>query len=310
MEFIKAVTFGYMSRRGELNTLDAEQSLLALKNRCAINTIILPIVVEQDTIHSTIINWRSKDVLSDKEVENTILKAHQLGLKVFLKPMVNVSDGTWRAHINFFDHDAVCEPKWSDWFKSYNEFIVHYAEIAERTQCEMFVIGCELVNAMRREQEWRELVKLVREKYTGLITYNCDKYQEEAVKWWDAVDVISSSGYYPIDKWEQELQRIKRTVENYNKPFFFCEAGCPSRVGSEYLPNDWKFGQEVDVEVQANWYRAMFEACDSHDWIKGYGLWDWKATLYPLENAYQDRDYALYGKPAEKVVKEYFETKN
>lgn len=309
MDFVKAVTFGYMSQRGEWLTEDAEKSLNELVSRCSINTVILPVVVEQDTIHSTTINWQEESVLADEEVEQMIDLAHKKGLRVFLKPMVNVSDGNWRAHINFFDHDAVCEPKWSDWFKSYYEFILHYAEIAERTHCEMLVIGCELVNAMRRETEWRELIRLVREVYQGLITYNCDKYQEEAVKWWDAVDVISSSGYYPINKWDQELSRIKETVIHYNKPFFFCEAGCPSRVGSEYLPNDWKYGGEVDVEVQARWYQAMFEACDKNEWMQGYGLWDWKATLYPIERALEDRDYALFGKPAENIVNNYYKTK-
>ena len=46
----------------------------------------------------------------------------------------------------------------------------------------------------------------------GLITYNADKYQEDHVTWWDAVDVISSSGYYPIDEWENQLDRIEPVV--------------------------------------------------------------------------------------------------
>ena len=45
-------------------------------------------------------------------------------------------------------------------------------------------------------------------EYYGLMSYNTDKYQEDHVSWWDCVDVISSSGYYPIDQWEQELDRI------------------------------------------------------------------------------------------------------
>jgi len=45
--------------------------------------------------------------------------------------------------------------------------------------------------------------------------------------------VISSSGYYPVDKWEQELNRIEKTVLKYQKLFFFAEAGCMSRKGSE-----------------------------------------------------------------------------
>lgn len=54
----------------------------------------------------------------------------------------------------------------------------------------------------------------------GLVSYNTDKYQEDHVSWWDCVDVISSSGYYPIDQWEQELDRIEKTVLKYRKPFF------------------------------------------------------------------------------------------
>ena len=32
--------------------------------------------------------------------------------------------------------------------------------------------------------------------------------------------MISSSGYYPIDQWEQELDRIERVVQKFKKPFF------------------------------------------------------------------------------------------
>lgn len=65
------------------------------------------------------------------------------------------------------------------------------------------------------EQRRRKIME-----YHGLVSYNTDKYQEDHVSWWDCVDVISSSGYYPIDQWEQELDRIEKTVLKYRKPFF------------------------------------------------------------------------------------------
>lgn len=142
-----------------------------LKERCAIDHVILAVVVEQPTIHHTEIEWQADSVLSDREVIGMIAYAHELGLKVILKPMLNVSDGMWRAHINFFDHDVPCEPKWSDWFASYTDFISHYAALAEETKCEMLVIGCELVNSDRREQQWRDCAA-VRKEYRGGITYN------------------------------------------------------------------------------------------------------------------------------------------
>lgn len=309
MEFIKGVTFGFMSQRGEWEREEAFGSLRLLKERCAIDHVILAVVVEQPTIHATEIEWQADSVLSDREVIGMIDYAHELGLKVILKPMVNVSDGMWRAHINFFDYDVPCEPKWSDWFASYTNFITHYAALAENAKCEMFVIGCELVNSDRREQQWREVIVAVRNEYRGEITYNCDKYQEEHVAWWDAVDIISSSGYYPIDRWEQELQRIGQVVEKYNKPFFFCEAGCASRTGAKWLPNNWELDGSVDLSEQKEWYAEMFKQTARHKWVGGFGLWDWKAHLYPLHGSNKDSDYALFGKPAEETVRNYFKNK-
>lgn len=111
-------------------------------------------------------------------------------------------------------------------------------------------------------------------EYYGLMSYNTDKYQEDHVSWWDCVDVISSSGYYPIDQWEQELDRIEKTVLKYKKPFFFAEVGCMSREGSGMIPNNWGLQGELRLEEQCEWYRAMFEACKKRPWLRGFALWE------------------------------------
>jgi hypothetical protein len=66
----------------------------------------------------------------------------------------------------------------------------------------MFIAGCEMVMTQRRDVEWRKLIADIKSVFTGPISYNTDKYQEEHVDWWDCVDVISSSGYYPITDWD------------------------------------------------------------------------------------------------------------
>ena len=83
------------------------------------------------------------------------------------------------------------------------KFQTHYAEIAQKEECDMLIAGCEMVMSEHREKEWREVIAAIRECYDGTVSYNTDKYQEDRVKWWDCVDVISSSGYYPIQDWEQ-----------------------------------------------------------------------------------------------------------
>ena len=225
---------------------------------------------------------------------------------VALKPTVNCRNGTWRAHINFFDEDVPCEPKWCNWFSSYTDFQLHFARIAEKAGCEMFIAGCEMVQTQRREAEWRKLIGDIKSVYSGPVSYNTDKYQEHNVSWWDCVDIISSSGYYPINDWENQLDRIEKVVKKFGKPFFFAESGCMSVKGSNLVPNDWSVKGDVDLQGQADWYKAMFAACEKRDWVKGFGVWDWAGRQYSVQDAMTHGGYDIYAKPAEQVVAEFY----
>ncbi|AZK46805.1 glycoside hydrolase family 113 [Paenibacillus lentus] len=305
-EYIAGMTWGFMGVRGTWANDEARNSMEQMTRTTAVNWTAIAFSALQATAFSTEIPYWDKPTVTDDEVKWAIRQAKSLGLKVCLKPIVNCADGTWRAHINFFDKDVPCEPKWSDWFRSYSAYILHFAKIAEETKCEMFCIGCEMVQTDRRENEWRQLIAEVRKIYTGLITYNCDKYQEDNVVWWDALDIISSSGYYPANDWERQLDRIEKVVQTYGKPFFFMEAGCPSRKGSAAIPNDWTLAGAADQEEQVKFYEAMFTACAKRDWVQGFMLWDWPAKLYSREEAATDDGYCVYGKRSEAVIKDYY----
>ncbi|WP_310552095.1 glycoside hydrolase family 113 [Paenibacillus glufosinatiresistens] len=304
--YIAGVTWGAMGRRGTWGNESALESMRLMKEETGATWIAIAFGALQDTAHTTEIRFREAPTVTDEEIEWAISSARSLGLQVCLKPIVNCADGTWRAHINFFDKDVPCEPKWSEWFASYTAFMLHYAELAERTGCDLLCIGCETVQADRRAEEWRALIAEIRKVYSGTITYNCDKYQEDNVTWWDAVDVISSSGYYPEHDWEEQLDRIQAVVEREGKPFFFMEAGCPSRSGSAAIPNDWTLNGQPNEAEQARYYRAMFEACRPKKWIHGFMLWDWPARLYDRQHAADNRDYCMYGKEAAGVVKDFY----
>lgn len=308
-EYIAGMTWGFMGNRGTWANDDAKHAMEQMAEKTGINWTAIAFSALQATAHSTEIPYWKEPTVTDDEVKWAIQEAKNLGLKVCLKPIVNCADGTWRAHINFFDKDVPCEPKWSDWFRSYSAYILHFAEIAEETGCEMLCIGCEMVQTDRREGEWRRLIAEVRKIYNGLITYNCDKYQEDNVGWWDALDIISSSGYYPADDWEAQLDRIEKVVKTYGKPFFFMEAGCPSRSGSAAIPNDWTLAGAADQDEQVKFYEAMFTACDQREWVQGFMLWDWPARLYARQEAAANTGYCVYGKKAESVIFDYYMSK-
>ena len=59
MKAIKAASFGYYAKPGELNNCNAQRSMKILKERTNINTIVLTIVAEQANAHTTSINWQT-----------------------------------------------------------------------------------------------------------------------------------------------------------------------------------------------------------------------------------------------------------
>lgn len=238
--YIKGITFAPFHKRGSLSTQTARDSFDYMIEHTAADFVILAPVGLQDHAHSEEICYTSSATFSDEELINMIRYAKSKSIRVALKPTVNCKNGVWRAYISFFEKDVPCEPKWGNWFASYTEFQTHYAKIAEAEQCDLFIAGCEMVMTEHRSEEWRNVIAAIRNYYHGPVSYNTDKYQEENVTWWDCVDMISSSGYYPIDQWEQELDRIERVVQKFKKPFFFAEAGCMSRKGSSMVPNNWQ----------------------------------------------------------------------
>lgn len=307
MKYICGMTFAPFAPAGKFSEKSTKESLALMKERLGADFVIFVPNGLQDTPQAEEISYTTKATMEDEELIEMIAYAKELGLRVALKPTVNCKNGTWRAHISFFDEDVPCEPKWGKWFASYTEFQLHYAKIAEEQGCEMFIAGCEMVMSEHRETEWRKLIADIRAVYHGLVSYNTDKYQEHNVKWWDCVDVISSSGYYPIGDWENQLDRIEKVVRQFKKPFFFAESGCMSVEGSSLVPNNWEVKGAPAPEEQAEWYQTMLSACEKRPWISGAAFWSWGEHLYPECRALGRMDYELYGKPAERVVKSYYE---
>lgn len=295
-----------MSPRGFTRSATWRDSLALMARETGCDTVLLAVAAMQDHAYSTEVDFDTPDVLDMDDVRAVCEYAKQLGLMVIVKAMVNCRDGYWRAYIRFFDHDVPHEPTWSEWFDSYGRFVTALAGTAEQAGAQMFCVGCEMVGADHRETEWRALVSRVRASYHGLVTYNCDKYQEDKVRWWDAVDVISSSGYYPIGTMKENFARIKTAALREGKPFLFLEAGCPSREGSENCPNNWQHEGRQSLDAQTSWYGFITEMILGNPWVRGAAWWDWSAhRLYAADAAPADSGYCVYGKPAAAILKEY-----
>lgn len=303
MDFLNAYTFGFCEKRGFTDGGAWRESLRLLARTTGCNAIILPVCAWQDHTYSTVMDSDGPGVMSADDVRRVCSFARDLGLKVILKAMVNCRDGYWRAYIRFFDQPVPMEPQWADWFSAWTKHVCAVAVMAEENRADMLCVGCEMVGTDHREEEWRALIRTVRQVYHGLITYNCDKYQEDRVRWWDAVDLISSSGYYPIGEIGENFRRIRDAAAAADRPFMFMECGCPSREHIEDRPNDIRYGGRVSMQAQARWYEAFLAQVERCPFIRGVGWWDWSATrLYPEYAGADDGGYCTFGKPANGIL--------
>ncbi len=307
MEYLNAYTWGHGSPRGFTKKSDQwKHSMDEMIASSGCDTLLLPVAARQDHAFSTQVDFETDDVMSMEDAETVCRYAREKGLKIIIKAMVNCRDGYWRAYIRFFDTWVPTEPTWAEWFASYTAFTTELAKLAEKVQAELFCVGCEMVGTDHRAEEWRALIREARKHYHGPITYNCDKFQEDHVTWWDELDVISSSGYYPIDQLDFHFDRIRKVAEQFDRPFMFMECGCPSRDGSQYVPNNWNFGGALSQEAQRLWFDAFCQTLLKNPWVRGNGWWDWSAMrLYPPEKAMENNGYCTYKKPSEQVLQAF-----
>ena len=245
---------------------------------------------------------------SDEAVTAVIGQAHGLGLRVMLKPhvwgrrelpMENWSDAEWKA-----------------WFDAYGRFAEHYARIAHETHADAFCIGNEQKIASTHEAEWREIIRRVRAIYRGPLTYGANFDEVFDVPFWDALDWIGVSGYFPLsDKaspdreelvraWQPIMARLEALSKQHGKRVLFTEIGYRSSDGAAW--RQWEIPRDAPVNLGAQRvaYEAFFEAVWPQPWVAGAYPWKWFSYVGHSDAA--SNDYDIERKPAEGVVRRVY----
>lgn len=317
---IKGFTYGYDAKRGDFRTEGGIRSQ-ELLYETGVNWVCLTVVCTQETAHSTNIDFDFVRTCSDRDIMDAVARAHSKGVKVCLKPMVNCRDGVWRAYINFADSDfSGKDPYWDKWFKSYGDFMKYYAELAEETGCEMLCIGCEMCGTERKEKHWRNLIAELRTVYNGELIYNTNHGHEDDVKWFDAVDYVGTSAYFPVadgggatvemmkERWSRIRDELYPVYEKWQKKIVFIEIGCRSANGCAAMP--WDFSHKDlphDEDEQANFYDSCLATFADQPWFGGIFWWDWSTYIYETkEEAAQENGFNIHLKKAEEVLKKWY----
>jgi hypothetical protein len=334
--FIKGFTWGWTGQRGQYlgdGPVDSMKKLAETKTKW----VCISFGADMEKPNIPEIQWGDsyKRMATDAEIRRAIQLARDNKLKVILKPVVNVYDGTWRAWIKFDDLPGVKNmTKWDMWWSDFRAFLLHYAKIAEETKCEMFCLGCEMESTEEFEIRWRSLITEIRQIYGGTITYNLNHGRETSVNWLDAVDVIGISAYYPVgtddvlialkddlskipvsdtsveaqkQRWLPIRKDLEKTSKKFNRPIFFIELGLCSAKGCAAAPWTHEDPNMIyDANEQARFYQGAFETFWNEPWFIGFSWWEWSSTLYKAEDAKTNIGFGIYGKEAEDILRQWY----
>ncbi|MDO8736980.1 MAG: hypothetical protein Q7K29_07875 [Thermoleophilia bacterium] len=255
---------------------------------------------------------------SDDAVAKAIDDAHARGLKVMLKPHIDISDGSSRWDIRP-RHPGI-------WFSNYGRMIAGYANLAETHHVELFSVGTELVTLTDANyyNNWADVISGVRSVYSGPITYAGSTTECDYLSFGGLLDYLGLDVYFPLsDKAEPTLEElmtgwtdyhgyygdanwlapIEQWQAHWNKPVVFTELGYRSVKYAGLSPWDWSNGI-YDGDNQARAYEAAFRVLGNKPWLAGVFWWDWM----PGEDTGGpgNTDYTIIDKPAEAVVKTWY----
>ena len=255
---------------------------------------------------------------SDEGLVDATLRARKRGLRTLLKPHIWIRDrsnGQWHGEIDF---DT--QKEWDVWWERYRRFALHYARLAEEHGMVAYCIGTELrTTVLEHPDRWQELIRDIRKVYGGWLTYSANWYREfEEVPFWDALDYIGIQAYFPLSDseaanlgsgdleraWAPHLERIEAVQKRVGKPVIFTEVGYRSTSDATVEPWKWRSTAELDDELQAACYEAMFRTFWRKPWFSGLYIWKW----YPDDRVSKRRrvGFTPQGKEAGRVLRRWF----
>ncbi|HEX5625391.1 MAG TPA: hypothetical protein VFX48_05195 [Saprospiraceae bacterium] len=245
----------------------------------------------------------------------SIRLAQAKGFKILLKPQVYIHR-SWVGEVEF---DT--EEEWQRWERSYREYLMLYVDMAISEKVDMICIATEYNHAaIKRESYFRTLISDIRKRYPGKLCYsaNWDHYTE--IPFWDALDYIGISAYFPLDEsqtpaikaiedsWNQHLPEMEALSKKWNKPILFSEFGYLSVDGC--AGKGWEIEKQVDrlainQTAQANAYEALFRSLWDKPWWAGGFVWKWFPNGEGHEG-YPEKDYTPQNKKAEQVLVRWY----
>lgn len=277
--------------------------------------VAINIQVTMEHTDSSFLRLKGSEVTKIEDVKRVLSMAKTIGLKVIIFPIIWVENreiGEWRGTLKPQDQDR--------WWSAYESWIGDLAALAEMYQVDYFSIGSELSSLEGEEGRWRALIRRVKGIYKGRLTYSANWDHFEEVGFWDQLDVIGITAYYPLvqdgekptlDSMRERWLLIKAGLldwldHNFPKQrLLFTELGYPSQLGGATQPWHYLQSNQVDLNVQKEAFQAFREVWHTVPQLLGVNIWN----LWGLGGPH-DAWYTVRGKPAAAEVQKLFQQLN
>ena len=246
---------------------------------------------------------------TDTDLAATAQQAEANGLQVAIMPMfiVDTSNDHWRGEYNPSDPPS--------FFANYSNMINHYAQLAQSSGMSLLYVGSEMNEGQNYTDLFRQVIAQARQSFSGQLAYNVNFDTYQKVHFWDALDLISVSAYFPLSNAEYPsvgnleagwhsflppnytttqywLASLSQLRSQWGKPLIFGEVGY---VPYTYVGRAPCCGAPSDTQpasqLQANAYQALLETFRGQSWWAGVSWYAWNAG-----------GYSMRGLPAESLL--------
>ncbi len=258
--------------------------------------------------------WRSPHTENDQSMIYLAHAAEKLGLVFLMKPHIYLHR-SWPDGIEMSSKE-----EWDKFIDSYYRWIRHYAIISEMYNIPILCVGNELSKeTLQNEENWIAMFNKLRKIYSGKLVYGANWGNEfEKLTFWNHLDYIGISNYYPISKdlnpTDEELlkgasdvlDKIEEVQRKYNKQVIFTEAGFRSSTApwQSSFEKDKKL-QDTTFTSQVRSYEAFYKAAYERDWLAGIFWWKWPSYMNEGGDPHHDL-YTPNDKLTENVVRKWY----
>lgn len=301
--------------RDSYSSASVASDLRTLKDRLATNHVVITVPVFQANLKANNPIADPVRTPSDAVIRTVVEQAHQLGLAVALIPYLLVDDGNWVGDL--------APTNVSQWFQNWRAILRRYAQLAQQTNVEIFLLGWEFVTMQTYHAEWERTIREIRPLYRGRLSYFANWWWDRSTyanvstwKPWSLLDFIGISAFFELtrknDPTVSELQRawsadahgqniiedLRNLNVQYRRCVVFIELGYESKDGTNREPWNFLRAGPPDENEQRDAFQAALQVLSDKPWFDGYLVWAERVGLPSTATGYD-----VLTKPAAAIIR-------